>query len=710
RVAFRLVLTGGAIFLAARSAGAGRAAFDAAAAVGVSVGVGGALYGLARVPEGRGLLGSSPGARRLDAPMAAVLIGGMSATVPAATFLLPGRQGIVDPLTIDYAMVAGGGGQLLLLTLATLRFRMLRRLELGVADRGAAALAIALTFLLSGAPAAWLGFAAPDRVLPAAALLAALGVSGALVIPDATVVSRSLRTLLLVCVLGSPVALFTAGVAASAPKHAGGTVLISSVLLLLVGVLAQHVSARFVPDTARWLDALGRAQETAALPDPPIALSSTLAALRDRLGPSAPSPALYRIETSDVLTVDRAGYMHESIGTLPAGLLDFCDAEPHQTLRLEVARALQVRRPDLRPALAWMEAHGYACATALRDEEGAVGVLAMPRSGRRTLLTLQEVQALGGLTARLCAVFSLSSAMAGARRRQLDAESEVRGLNDALAQARNALARQGERFGLLARRAVRRSPLGRYSPASMLLEQDLERAAQAGGPLVLLTPAGVPAEAYAATAHLQSARRDGPMVLVDGSDPREHPLTRWVDQVTSPLLLAHGGTLVILDLPALPPEVQRFLARLLVDPAAHDWRAPWLDAPTSLSFSLIASVRETVDTLVVRGRLVEELANALGDRALPLPTLAARPEDLRAIALDHLTRLGTALRGGPVGISDDALGLLVEHDWPLNDLELELLLYRALLSTRGTALRAEEVAPLLPGGPPLTSSRRSRRT
>ncbi|MDW8250217.1 MAG: hypothetical protein RMJ98_13060, partial [Myxococcales bacterium] len=191
-------------------------------------------------------------------------------------------------------------------------------------------------------------------------------------------------------------------------------------------------------------------------------------------------------------------------------------------------------------------------------------------------------------------------------------------------------------------------------------------------------------------------RCDGPFLLVDGADPREHPMTHWLDQVTSPLLLAHGGTLVVLDLPALPADVQRLLARFLVDPTSHDWRAAWLDAPASLDVFLIASVRETVDTLVVRGRLVEDLANELGDRALPLPSLASRPEDLRAIALDHLTRLGLALRGAPVGLADDALALLVEHSWPLNDLELERLLYQALLRCKGPALRAEDVAPWLP--------------
>ncbi len=690
RVGFRLTLTGGAIFLAARSAGAGRAAFDAAAAAGVGLAGTAALVSLARVPASRGLLGVDPAARRLDAASAVALLGVIAMTVPAMAFLVPSRRGTVDPLTIDYTMLAQGSGTLLLLTLAAARFRLSRRLELGAADRGSAGLAVAATALMTSAPAAWLGFAAPDRVLPAGALLAASALALAMVIPDATVVSRSLRTLLVVCVCGAPIALFTAATAAAAPKQAGGTVLMASLLLLLVGVLAPEVSARFVPDAARWLGAIEKAHDRASTPEPTVALATTLNELRERLGPSSDSPALYRLERGDVLTVDRAGYLHESIGALPAELLDFCDAEPEQTFRLEVARALQVRRPEVRGALAWMEAHGYASATALRDEEGPVGVLALPRGKRRAALTLQEAQALGRLTERLGAVFALSSAMAGARQRQLDAEAEGRRLLDALAQARNALARQGERHAIAARRLVHRAPVGRYSPASRLVAQDIEREVRSPRPLVLRVPAGVPAESFAAAAHLQGPRSEGPFVVIDGADAREHPLTRWLDQVTSPLLLAHQGTLVLLDAAALPDDVQRFVARLMVDPAAHDWRAPWLDAPTSLDVGWVVGVREDVATLMASGRLTRELGEVLGETVV-LPPLGDRPEDLRSLCLDHLARVGLALRGRPIGLTDEALGWLLEQPFLVNDQELEVTLVAAVLRCEGTALREADV-------------------
>ena len=72
------------------------------------------------------------------------------------------------------------------------------------------------------------------------------------------------------------------------------------------------------------------------------------------------------------------------------------------------------------------------------------------------------------------------------------------------------------------------------------------------------------------------------------------------------------------------------------------------------------------------------------------------------------------LRGAPVGLADDALGLLVELPWPLNDLELETLLYRALVVSRASVVRA---ADLLAAGlqlsgdtPPPPSQPRRRRS
>lgn len=688
RTAIRVAVLGASLYVAARTSAVGRAAFDAIAAAGVGTATTAALYGLARVPETRSLLAPPSSTSRLDGVFAMVLAAAIATTVPAVAALSPTRGGAIDPLTIDYALVAESACALVLLTAASLRFRVGRRLELGAADRGVAALAVAGTALCVAAPAAALGFAAPDRILPAAALLASLAVATVLVVSDARLVGRALRTLLVVCILASPIALLTAGMAAAAPRQSGGVVLGASVVLVLVGVLGHRIAARMRPESARWLAALERAQESAAIPEPYSALRGTLFALREQLGPSAPSPVLFRTEAGDTLTVDRAGYLHEAKGAAPPTVFGFCDAEPEHTFRIEVARALEVTRPDVRPTLAWMEAHDFAAVTSLRDDDGPVGLLAMPRSGRRAPLTLEEVLALSRLTERMSAVFSLASSLANARTRQLEAEeAEKRALARASALARE-IAREDERWAAQARRAARRSPAARYSPAARLAEAEMARVAGDARPLVLLCPPGVAADGFAALHHLGGPRKNGPFIVADGADAREHGIALWTDDTTSPLWLARGGTLVVLDVAALPPDVQSLLAGV-----ARAQEVPRVEgsAPPTHDVALVLTVRETVDVLYARGRMVEELADALGDRAVPLPPLAARPEDVRAIALDHLARLGNALRGSPLGLADDALARLFEEPFPGNDEELAALLLRAAVRAKGAVVTAADL-------------------
>jgi DNA-binding NtrC family response regulator len=71
--------------------------------------------------------------------------------------------------------------------------------------------------------------------------------------------------------------------------------------------------------------------------------------------------------------------------------------------------------------------------------------------------------------------------------------------------------------------------------------------------------------------------------------------------------------------------------------------------------------------------------------------LASRPEDLRALVLDQLARVGARFRGEPVGVEDRALARLMDHNWPGNDVELADVLLRAALVARGQRVTLEDL-------------------
>jgi hypothetical protein len=684
RAAFRWAATAAAVYVAARSAPSGRPAFDAFAAAAVAAATVAATYGLARMPEGPGLLRCPPASRRLDGAAAATLVGAMALTVPAAATLSTGRRASIDPLTIDYTMAAEGAGCLILLTLASLRVRLQRQLELGVVDRATFALVACATLLAVAAPAAALRVAAPDRALPASALAAALGATAALAAPDARAVGQALRTAIVSALIGVPLALAAAAVARGSPKYAGAVVLIASPGLVVVGVAARRLSRRLMPDALRWLDAIERAQDRATLAEPHAALRAALATLRERLGANAASPTVVRAENGDALTVDRAGYLHEARAAAPPELRAFCRAEPGRTFRLEVARALEVRNPAVRPALAWMEAHDYASVTTLDDGESPVGLLVMPRAGRKTALTLAEAVALERLSDRLTSVLALSAAIAAARERRREAEERSAALEQELAGVTAQLAAERGRYREHARRLAAGAAIARYSPASRLADDELTRVSAHRGPLALLAPGGVDAVAAAANVHARGPRSEQPFVVVDGTDPFYHAVGPWISEAQSPTRSAAGGTLVVVDGPALPPEVRRHLARQAREGEGRE--APLPPA------RLIVTLRHGPSTPgPLDERLGPELAEAIADLAVALPSLAARPEDLRAIALDRLARLGLALQGTPLGIADDALAQLLECPWPANDAELDVVLLRTALDARGPVVTAADL-------------------
>lgn len=715
----------GACVLGASWIGPATLTSTAAGNLGAGLAVLGGLTALARMAGPGGLVTPAPASTRLDTAALASLAWVIAVVLPAWGAAAPDRA--PEPRLVDYVTTLAGLGSLGLLLVAAARARTLRRLELGVGDRAWAALCLIATALAIGVAAAALGIAAAPRLLPVTSTVAALTACLCVTAADPTGVSRALRTTLAIALLAAPPALLAAWAARrGSGASTGAVVFVACAAAAVAGLAAPLVARLFAPQAARWLRAFEAATAAAMNPDPDSALEAALSRLSDvaaaapwgvargrrsrrRIATGAPAPgardldvpALYRLAPPERVCVDRAGYVQTSGAEVPPRLVELCDDEPERILRTDAVADVVVRRPDVRPVVAWLEQRDIAAAALVRDEAGPVGLLTIPSGGRRATMMLEEARALRRLADRLGAILSVSSMLARSHRRETDAVAELASLAERARDQERALERKTSRIEALARAIERPARVATYSAAARTTVELLEREAKTARPVMLLAAPGIDALAWAALVHLASPRRDGVLVVVDGTDGNEHDLGRWRDEVTSPLSLAKDGTLVVLDIHVLPDTVQSYVAAALGDDVL-----------------LVATAPATPDSLAATGRMNERLADRLGDRAVALPSLASRGEDVRPLALERLGRLGMRLRGRPLGLDAPALARLLDHDWPGNDAELDGVLVRAALASRGDVVGLAELdtagfqprsAPPTPTVRPASTAPRRRR-
>jgi transcriptional regulator of acetoin/glycerol metabolism len=331
-------------------------------------------------------------------------------------------------------------------------------------------------------------------------------------------------------------------------------------------------------------------------------------------------------------------------------------------------KALEVRRSDVRPLLAWFENQGASSATIIVEDEGPIGFILLPKGERHSPLTLEEAEGVRLLADRISAVLAVSSALARSRQREL----EMRQQTSKLAMERDQLRAQADsragRHHAQVEYLEKRLRMTAYSPAARLTLAALERRHDGRTGLCLITPVGVDPLPWAAVSHQSGPNAKGPFIVVDGAWLARASLPLFSAPERSPWFAAQGGTLVLTALSALPHAHQAELV--------EQWTAA-LQSDVGSEVQVIVCLNEPLEHAASQGRVDRALAQRLGRREITLPTLSERSEDLRALIFEELLRAGLAHKETPIGIEPRALGLLMEHPWPGNEVELSDIIARA---------------------------------
>lgn len=235
------------------------------------------------------------------------------------------------------------------------------------------------------------------------------------------------------------------------------------------------------------------------------------------------------------------------------------------------------------------------------------------------------------------------------------------------------------------------------------VREELERLRQSPcTPVLLVGPAGAGKQHTAELLHRMSYDSpDAPFVTVDcGALPREfldselfgHERGAFAEANEGRrglVELAHGGSLFLHEVTALPLPAQSMLLKFL-----DGMRLRRLGAQRELELSLrvIATASHEPRELVKAGQFHEDLYRRLSVFRVDVPALSQRPDEILPLAQSFIDHFSARMKKDVKGLSEDARSLLLGYAFPGNVRELRTIIERAVMSARGIVLGAKDLA------------------
>ena len=151
---------------------------------------------------------------------------------------------------------------------------------------------------------------------------------------------------------------------------------------------------------------------------------------------------------------------------------------------------------------------------------------------------------------------------------------------------------------------------------------------------------------------------------------------------------ADGGTIFLDEIGDLSIGLQAKLLRVIEDKEFYRLG----DSKTvRVDVRILSATNRDLEAMTKTGRFRQDLLYRLNVFRIKLPPLRERPEDL-PLLIRHITRRLFAARGAPApDISNNAMRMLLAHDYPGNVRELENILQHAMIISPGNVLNASHL-------------------
>lgn len=234
------------------------------------------------------------------------------------------------------------------------------------------------------------------------------------------------------------------------------------------------------------------------------------------------------------------------------------------------------------------------------------------------------------------------------------------------------------------------------SPALLEVLHQVEVVATTDSAVLITGETGTGKELIARAVHARSPRKDRTFVKLNCAaiptglleselfGHEKGAFTGAVDRRVGRFELADGGTLFLDEVGDIPLELQPKLLRVLQE---QEFERLGSGKTIKVSVRIVAATHRNLGQMVIDNQFRSDLYYRLHVFPLHLPPLRDRRDDIPEL-VRHFVRI-FARRFGKVidTIPTEAMTALMSYNWPGNIRELEHLIERAVILTRGTELR-----------------------
>ncbi len=244
--------------------------------------------------------------------------------------------------------------------------------------------------------------------------------------------------------------------------------------------------------------------------------------------------------------------------------------------------------------------------------------------------------------------------------------------------------------------------MGLVGSSNSMLEvfQLIETVASAECPVIIKGPTGTGKNVVAKIIHELSRRKDGPFIEVNCVSLSDNLLeselfghergafTGAVNRRKGRFETASGGTIFLDEIGEICTAFQAKLLRVVEQ---GELERVGSSETIKVDIRLIAATNKELKKMVEQGLFREDLYYRLNVFVIDLPPLAARKDDIKPLAEYFISEFNKVYEIPRAGISDRAMDLLHQYDYPGNVRELRNIIEHAYIKSTGHVITTKDL-------------------